>query len=106
MSEAAVPEAPADVRGLPSRAVESARPRWMGRLFTNPNVLVGGAILLVFLLAAVFAKSLATHNPTRLDPTNRLKPPSAANYLGTDEFGRDVYSLVLFGSRVSLLVGG
>jgi peptide/nickel transport system permease protein len=36
----------------------------------------------------------------------RLEPPSAANYLGTDEFGRDVYSLVLFGSRVSLLVGG
>src|SRR6185295_7203085 len=36
---------------------------------------------------------------------NRLRPPSAQHYLGTDEFGRDVYSLVLHGSRVSLLVG-
>src|SRR5204863_1518997 len=45
------------------------------------------------------------HNPTRLDPVNRLKPPSATNLLGTDEFGRDVYSLVVHGSRVSLLVG-
>ena len=49
---------------------------------------------------------LATHSPTRLNPVNRLNPPSAAHYLGTDEFGRDVYSLVLYGSRVSLLVGG
>ena len=43
--------------------------------------------------------------PTRLTPANRLRPPSAQHYLGTDEFGRDVYSLVLHGSRVSLLVG-
>ena len=49
---------------------------------------------------------ISTHDPTRLNPAQRLKPPSAANFLGTDEFGRDVYSLVVHGSRVSLLVGG
>jgi peptide/nickel transport system permease protein len=77
-----------------------------GRLLRNPNVLAGGTMLALFLLAAVLAGALATHNPTRLDPASRLRPPSAVHYLGTDEFGRDVYSLVLFGSRVSLLVGG
>jgi peptide/nickel transport system permease protein len=82
------------------------RARWLGRLLRNRNVLAGGAILLVFLLAALLAGAVATHSPTRLNPVNRLKPPSAANYFGTDEFGRDVYTLVLFGSRVSLLVGG
>ena len=65
-----------------------------------------GRFFALFLLAALFAPALATHSPTRLNPVSRLKPPSAVNYLGTDEFGRDVYSLVLFGSRVSLLVGG
>ena len=83
-----------------------ARARWLGRLLRNRNVVVGGAIFLLFLLAAIFAPVLTGRSPTRLDPMSRLKPPSAAAYLGTDEFGRDVYSLVLFGSRVSLLVGG
>src|SRR5262245_7596321 len=82
-----------------------ARHRWLDRLRRNRNVLVGTALLIVFLLAAIFAGALATHNPTRLDPVARLRPPSAAHYFGTDEFGRDVYSLVVHGSRVSLLVG-
>jgi peptide/nickel transport system permease protein len=91
---------------LGAEARERARARWLGRLLRNRNVLGGGALFALFLLAALFAGALTTHSPTRLDPASRLKPPSAAHYLGTDEFGRDVYSLVLFGSRVSLLVGG
>jgi peptide/nickel transport system permease protein len=90
---------------LGAASVASARPGWRSRLLRNRNAVGGGAIFALFLLAALLAPVLATHSPTRLDPVNRLKPPSAANYLGTDEFGRDVYSLVLFGSRVSLLVG-
>jgi peptide/nickel transport system permease protein len=87
----------------------STRPagiRWYRRLLGNRNVVLGASFFLVLLLAAIFAGLLSTHNPTRLYPANRLKPPSAANYLGTDEFGRDVYSLVLHGARISLLVGG
>jgi peptide/nickel transport system permease protein len=42
----------------------------------------------------------------RLDVASRLLPPSASHLFGTDEFGRDVYSLTLYGSRISLLVGG
>ena len=105
MTEATIPGA---LSAAPADAVSAGgtRRRWLGRLLQNKNVLIGGAILIVFVLAAVFAGVLATHNPTRLDPVGRLKPPSARNYFGTDEFGRDVWSLVLYGSRVSLLVGG
>ncbi len=82
------------------------RIRWYRRLLRNRSAVGGAAILLVFLLMAIFASQISTHVPTRLNPPQRLKPPSAANFLGTDEFGRDVYSLVVHGSRVSLLVGG
>jgi peptide/nickel transport system permease protein len=90
------------------RPVEPTAPRvrWFRRLLRNRSVVVGSVIFLVFLLAALLADQLATHVPTRLYPAQRLRPPSAANFLGTDEFGRDVYSLVIHGSRVSLLVGG
>src|SRR5262245_37398090 len=91
---------------LGAAAAEEVGARWLRRLLGNRNVIGGGAIFLLFLLAAILAPALASHNPTRLDPLARLKPPNAVHYLGTDEFGRDVYSLVLYGSRVSLLVGG
>jgi len=83
-----------------------ASSRWYRRLLRNRSAVAGAAILLIFLLMAIFANQISTHVPTRLNPPQRLKPPSAANFLGTDEFGRDVYSLVVHGSRVSLLVGG
>ena len=76
------------------------------RLLRNPGVVGGAAIFLLLLAAALSAGAVATHDPTRLDPVNRLKPPSARHYFGTDEFGRDVWSLVVHGARVSLLVGG
>ncbi len=93
----------------PPRVAAAAAPRsdsrWLQRLLGNRAVVIGVAILLAFVLAALLADVLSTHNPTRLVPANRLKPPGAEHYLGTDEFGRDVWSLVLHGSRVSLLVG-
>ena len=87
-------------------AAQTRRAGWVRRSLRNPNVTFGSLIFLLLLLVAVFANALSTQTPTRLFPGNRLKPPSALHYLGTDEFGRDVYSLVLHGSRVSLLVGG
>jgi peptide/nickel transport system permease protein len=74
-------------------------------LLGNHSVVAGALILLVFVLAALLAGVLSTHNPTRLVPASRLLPPSADHILGTDEFGRDIWSLVLYGSRISLLVG-
>jgi len=97
------------VRAAPARfeavGIPRSASRWLQRLLVNRAVVVGALILLVFVVAALLADVLSTHNPMRLVPADRLKPPGAGNYLGTDEFGRDVWSLVLHGSRVSLLVG-
>ncbi len=76
------------------------------RLLRNRNVVIGASLFLILLLSAIFADRLATYAPTRLYPANRLQPPSAQHYLGTDEFGRDIYSLVLHGARTSLRIGG
>jgi peptide/nickel transport system permease protein len=100
--EKVLPESPAAAQPVAA----PIRIRWYRRLLRNRNVLVGASLFLLLLLAATFAGALATHTPTRLYPANRLKAPSAVNYLGTDEFGRDVYSLVLFGARTSLRIGG
>jgi peptide/nickel transport system permease protein len=90
----------------PATAEVSSRASRFARVRRNPTVLLGAAVFIVLLAAACAAGIIATHDPTRLDPVNRLKPPSAKNFLGTDEFGRDVWSLVVYGARVSLLVGG
>jgi peptide/nickel transport system permease protein len=84
-----------------------ARTGWgtLRRMSRHPNVVTGVSILAVFVLAAFLADVISTHNPTRLVPGSRLLPPGAGHFLGTDEFGRDVYSLIVHGSRVSLLVG-
>ena len=101
MTDAAV-----DLLAPPAAAVAlSPRPRWLRRTLANRSVVAGAVILLAFVLAALLAGALSTHNPTRLEPAARLQPPSARHLLGTDEFGRDVWSLVLHGSRISLLVG-
>jgi peptide/nickel transport system permease protein len=89
-----------------SPAAAGARARLRRRLLRNRNVVIGGTVFLLLVLVALLADALAPYNPTRLYPGQRLKPPSAQNVLGTDEFGRDIASLVLHGSRVSLLVGG
>jgi len=86
-------------------AAPSTRPRWLRRTLANRSVVAGALTLLAFVLAALLAGVLSTHNPTRLEPAARLQAPSAQHFLGTDEFGRDVWSLVLHGSRISLLVG-
>jgi peptide/nickel transport system permease protein len=87
-------------------AAGGTRRRWDRRLLQNRNVVIGGGVFLLLVLLAVLAGVLAPYNPTRLYPGQRLRPPDATNLLGTDEFGRDILSLVLHGSRVSLLVGG
>ena len=79
---------------------------FLRRLLRNKNIVIGATLFALLLAAALLAGVLATHVPTRLDPASRLESPGAGHFLGTDEFGRDIYSLVLYGARVSLLVGG
>lgn len=66
---------------------------------------VGVAILLLLSLAAVCAPWLAPYGPTEMDSSRRLQPPSREHLLGTDEFGRDVFSRLLYGSRITFQVG-
>ncbi len=71
----------------------------------NKLALIGGAVVLVIILSAVFAPWLATHSYSRQNLRARLSEPSAEHWLGTDGYGRDVFSRVLWGARVSLQIG-
>jgi peptide/nickel transport system permease protein len=77
----------------------------LGFLRRYPTIAVGGAMLLLMLLMAVFAPYLGTVDPTALAPARRLRPPSWEHWFGTDMLGRDLYSRVVYGARVSLVVG-
>jgi peptide/nickel transport system permease protein len=70
----------------------------------HPTIVFGGVMLVAIALAALFAPLIAG-NPLVFDPVNRLKPPSAEFLLGTDSLGRDVYARMVYGARISLLVG-
>lgn len=71
----------------------------------NKLAVISGVIIILFLLGAIFAPWLTPYDYDELDTLNRLAPPSAQHLLGTDEIGRDVLTRMLYGSRVSLLVG-
>ncbi|MGG3226178.1 oligopeptide ABC transporter permease [Bacillus subtilis] len=75
------------------------------KFFKNRLAVVGGIILTVIILMAVFAPFIAPYSPESQSLLNKLKPPNAQNLMGTDKFGRDIFTRVLYGARVSLLVG-
>ncbi len=70
-----------------------------------PTIAVGGVLLAAMVLIAIFAPLLFTVDPTALAPAKRTREPSALYWFGTDMLGRDIYSRVTYGARVSLLVG-
>ena len=72
----------------------------------NPLAMVGLAIVLALLVVAALAPLLATHAPTQQVLADRLQPPSTAHWLGTDELGRDIYSRIIHGSRLTLYIVG
>lgn len=71
----------------------------------NSLTAAAGVVLLCTLLAATLAPALAPADPTAQRLTARLEPPGAGHILGTDEYGRDVLSRLLYGARISLFVG-
>lgn len=78
----------------------------MSRLFReNKLAVISLAVILLFVLGAVFAPWLTPYGYEDIDPINRLSGPSKAHLLGADELGRDVLTRMLYGSRISLLVG-
>lgn len=74
------------------------------RLLANPSSVIGLLLVLALVVVAAFAPLIATHDPNVQDFAMRLKPPSAAHWLGTDQFGRDLFSRLVHGARPTLLV--
>jgi peptide/nickel transport system permease protein len=81
------------------------RGRVIGFIHRHPTICVGGLLILAMIFIAIFAPYLGTKDPTALAPARRTRAPSALYWFGTDMLGRDVYSRVMYGSRVSLIVG-
>jgi peptide/nickel transport system permease protein len=76
-----------------------------GFLRRHPRVLIGGSLVLLLVLGALLAPVLAPYDPVEVDAGRALQPPSLAHPFGTDDLGRDVFSRVLWGARISLSVG-
>lgn len=99
--------------------IAPSKPSTMRRLTRHPSVIFGGVILLVMLAIAIAAPFLGTVAPSAIDPSSRNKKPGVelstrqadgtkvtrTAWMGTDSLGRDVYSRVIYGTRVSLAVG-
>ena len=93
-----------------SVAVPSARRITFGMRaahFAKGNVLfvVGSTIFLVIVLGAIFAPWIAPYDPTAIDFSSKLSPPTFAHLMGCNDLGQDIFSQVLYGARVSLMVG-
>ncbi len=82
-------------------ALQQAHRRWLPRQNT---LIFGAAIILLWLLLAILAPWIAPFDPTKLDQTASLLPPGAGHLFGTDNFGRDILSRVLWGARVDLQI--
>jgi peptide/nickel transport system permease protein len=77
----------------------------MRSLLHNPMAIAGFIIILVWAILAIFAPLIAQYDPLEQNISARLSPPSFEHFFGTDELGRDVFSRVLYGARISLPVG-
>ena len=71
----------------------------------NRLAAAGMVFVAIFMIFALFAPWIAPQDPARLDLSSRLHPPTAAHWLGTDELGRDILSRIIYGARISMLVG-
>lgn len=68
------------------------------------SVAIGGFMFLVIVFVAIFAPQIATHDPAKMSMRHSLNAPSAEHLCGTDEFGRDVFSRIVYGARISLSI--
>jgi peptide/nickel transport system permease protein len=94
------------------RTWRSARPkppsvlrRAVRRCLATRQIVLGGSVILLLVLLAIFAPLLAPYAPDQFDATRRLSVPGPGHWLGTDEFGRDILSRIIFGTRLTLYVG-
>jgi ABC-type dipeptide/oligopeptide/nickel transport system permease subunit len=79
--------------------------RFLQPLLRQHGAMAGLVIIAVYVVAAVFAPWLATHDPAAQDLAASLQGPSAAHWLGTDSYGQDLYSRLLYGAQLALIIG-
>ena len=77
----------------------------VSRFLKSKLAMIGGVIVLLILIASVGASWISPYDPYRIDANARLNGPSRTYFFGTDEFGRDIFSRIMYGSRISLQVG-
>src|SRR6476469_1401719 len=92
------------ILSVPRTAV-SLRSRIAGNALHNPLAAIGVVLVLIFVIFALFAPWIAPQDPAAIELPTRLSSPSSAHWLGTDELGRDILSRVIYGARISMLVG-
>lgn len=91
---------------VPKRRIGVSEWHQVGKhLLRNRGAVVGLVIIGIFVIGAVFAPYLSTHSPIQNNLTMRLQSPSTTHLLGTDALGRDLFSRMLYGSRISLNIG-
>jgi peptide/nickel transport system permease protein len=83
----------------------SARRRQLANALRQPSISIGAVVMVLFVLAALLAPLLAPYNPLGQNIPASLNPPSAGHLFGTDKLGRDIFSRILYGARISLFVG-
>ena len=88
-----------------SERAESAWSKIRYHAAAHPLGVVGAAIMLVFVFVAVFADFITGFDPTRTNALVALTPPTHAHWFGADNMGRDIYSRIIYGARISLAVG-
>ena len=90
---------------LPKKSVSPTWQRFKDALRRHPTAIAGAIVLLAMILVALAAPWLGTTDPLSVSPIRRLRAPGEQYWFGTDMLGRDVYSRVIYGARVSLAVG-
>ncbi|WP_122665756.1 ABC transporter permease [Pseudomonas viridiflava] len=85
-------------------ALTGSAARMMRFLLRNPMTLAGLLVISVLMIVALFAPWIASHDPLQQDLTRALQSPGAAHWFGTDEYGRDVFSRLVYGSRITLYI--
>ena len=96
---------PANLPGAVSAHGSSPSHQLLRRLLRSRLATSGSILLIVVIVGAVFASVLTSHDPLAMTVTDRLRPPSLEHPMGTDNYGRDIFSRVLYGARLSMEVG-
>lgn len=84
--------------------MEKTKPNYARLWYKYKAAALGGFMFLIIVLVAVGAPFIATHDPRQMSMSQSLYPPSAEHFCGTDEFGRDVFSRIVYGARISLSI--